>query len=450
MAHVEESGSNDVPVSASGVLWSPGYRSYALILLMLIYTINFVDRQIVNILAEPIKHEFDLADWQIGLLGGLAFALFYVTLALPIARYAERGNRAMIISVSVAVWSVCTALCGFATSYTQLLLARIGVGVGEAGCSPAAHSLISESVPRERRAASLAFYQLGSPLGGLLGLAVGGLVASAFGWRAAFLIVGIPGIVFAVVTILTLRDPRKKAALSGVTASKQIPLSEAMAILRKKRSYWLVCFASGVKGIIGYGQGIFIASFFLRNHADALATLSAEYGLKPIGLVGIAVGLANGIGGLIGTYWGGIVTDRFARGSPAGYVTVPAIGSLVVIPFTAAMILAPSLAWALMFFLLQSLFAAVWPGAVYAVCQGVVPANMRATASAIQLFIGNLTGLCIGPLAVGLLSDFFSGPMGMGPAEGIAWSLFWTSLVGLLAFYLFWRARLYIAEDMEG
>ena len=162
-------------------------RRYALTVLLVIYILNFLDRQVVNILAEPIKLELGLADWQVGVLTGLAFALFYTFLGLPIARLAERGNRVKIISVAVAIWSLFTMACGLATNFVQLLLARIGVGVGEAGCTPPAHSLISDYAPKEKRASALAFYSLGIPLGSLAGMALGGLIADAYGWRAAFL-----------------------------------------------------------------------------------------------------------------------------------------------------------------------------------------------------------------------------------------------------------------------
>ena len=429
-------------------VFSVAYRRYAMALLLVIYTINFIDRQIVQILAEPIKHEFHLADWQIGLLSGFAFALFYATLGLPIARLAERANRPRIIAVAVAVWSGCTALCGLSSSFGMLLLARIGVGVGEAGCSPPGHSLICDTVPREKRASALAFYQLGVPLGALLGLVIGGVVASAYGWRAAFMLVGAPGLAFALLAALTLREPRLHAAARGTKAP--VPsFRQAMAVLRGKKSYWLVCLAAGVKGVIGYGQGIFIASFFLRNHGDSLAEMAARYGLKPLALVGITIGIASGIGGLIGTYGGGVVTDRLVRRSARGYVTFPAIASLIVVPLSAAMVMVGSPLVAMGLYFLQAMFAAVWPGPVYAVCQGVVPANMRATSSAIQLFIGNITGLCMGPLAIGLLSDFFAGPMALGPGEGIRWALFCCSLMGFVAFALFWRARLYIEDELE-
>ena len=198
--------------------FSAAYTRYAMFLLLGIYIVNFLDRSVVNILAEPIKQELHLADWQLGMMSGLAFALFYTVLGIPIARLAERSNRPIIIGTATAVWSGFTMLSGTASSFIQLIAYRIGVGVGEAGCTPPAHSLIADYVPKERRASALAFYSMGTPLGGLLGLVMGGLVADAYGWRAAFLVAGLPGIVFALLTWFTLKEPRK-AAISAIRRS---------------------------------------------------------------------------------------------------------------------------------------------------------------------------------------------------------------------------------------
>ena len=198
---------------------SEGYRRYAIGLLFFVYVFNFIDRQIVTILAEPIKQDLGLADWQLGLMTGTAFAVFYCTLGIPIARYAERGNRPWIIGLSLAAWSGFTALCGLAQNFWQLVAARIGVGVGEAGCTPPAHSLIADYTPREKRASAMALYSMGNPVGALIGVVVGGLVADAYGWRTAFRLVGAPGVVFAVIVIATLFEPRAKMAAAAARAS---------------------------------------------------------------------------------------------------------------------------------------------------------------------------------------------------------------------------------------
>jgi len=333
----------------------------------------------------------------------------------------------------------------------MLLLARIGVGVGEAGCSPPAHSLICDTVPREKRASALAIYQLGIPLGSLLGMVIGGVMASEFGWRAAFLVVGIPGILLSLVVILSLREPRLSmvsAPSAAAPAQEYRSFADALRYLRTKPSYWYACFASGVKAIFGFGMGVFIASFFLRNYSAEMAALGERLSLQPVGVAGIAIGLAMGIGGLIGTWGGGQVTDWLARRTVKAYALTPAYSSLIVVPVYIAMILVDSFEIALALFFVQAIFSAVWPGPVYAICQGVVPPNLRATSSSIQLLIGNLTGLSLGPLAVGIISDVLAGPMAMGPAQGIRWALLSISAIGLLGAFLFFRAARTLERDL--
>ncbi len=434
---------------------SAGYRGYAMGLLLLIYVMNFVDRQVVNILAEPIKRELGLLDWQVGAMSGLAFAVFYTVLGLPIARLAERGHRPFIIAGALAVWSLFTALCGFAQNFVQLLLARIGVGVGEAGCTPPAHSLIVDYVPKEKRASALAFYSMGTPLGSLVGMALGGLIADEYGWRAAFIVCGIPGVILAVIAALTLVEPRIRAAAADIRARSEAmrqerPFVAALATLKRKRTFWLVSFAASIKAFIGYGQAPFAASFFYRVHGEEVAALAASFGLGVGGFLGLALGLMGGIGGAIGAYLGGVIADRYGGRDYRAYVSVPAIASLAVIPLYAVAILSPSATFALGCLLFGSILGTLWYGPVYATAQTIVPPHMRATASAILLFIINLIGLGLGPLAVGAASDFFAISLGLGEAEGVRYALLASAFVGLLAATLFWIARKTIREEMEG
>lgn len=407
---------------------SPGYRSYAMGLLLVIYVMNFVDRQVVNILAEPIKRELGLLDWQLGAMSGLAFALFYTVLGLPIARLAERGHRPYIIGVALAVWSGFTALCGLAQNFTQLLLARIGVGVGEAGCTPPAHSLITDYVPKERRASALAFYSMGTPLGSLVGMGLGGVIADAYGWRMAFIVCGIPGIVLAIIAVLTLVEPRIRQTAAELKQRAQAmrdakPFKAALATLKRKRTFWLVSFAAAIKAFIGYGQAPFAASFFYRNHSEEIASLATMFGLQSGGFLGLALGLMGGIGGAIGAFLGGVIADKYGARDYRAYVSVPAIASLAVIPIYVMAILSPFATFALGSLLIGSVLGTLWYGPVYATAQTIVPPHMRATASAVLLFIINLIGLGLGPLAVGALSDMFAITLGMGEAEGVRWAL---------------------------
>jgi MFS family permease len=353
------------------------------------------------------------------------------------------------------VWSGFTALSGLAQNFVQLLLARVGVGVGEAGCTPPAHSLITDYVPKEKRASALAFYAMGTPLGSLVGMALGGLIADAYGWRMAFVVCGIPGVVLAIVAGLTLVEPRLRQAADELKARAQQmrdakPFRDALAALRKKTTFWLIAFAAAIKAFIGYGQAPFAASLFYRNHAEETAALAAQFGLQSGGFLGLALGLMAGIGGAIGVYIGGMIADRFGGRDYRAYVSVPAIASVAIIPIYIAGILSPSATFALACLFFGSILGALWYGPVYATAQTIVKPHMRATAAAVLLFIINLIGLGLGPLAVGAVSDVFAMQFGLGEAEGVRYALLVSSLAGLAAAALFWAARATIRGEMEG
>jgi len=428
---------------------SPAYRRYALTVLLIIYFLNFLDRQIVAILAEPIKNELHLADWQLGVMTGLAFALFYTVLGIPIARYAETGHRPRIIAVAAGLWSLFTIACGFAQNFVQLVACRIGVGIGEAGCTPPAHSLITDYTPREKRASALAFYALGTPLGGLLGLALGGMIADAYGWRTAFLFAGVPGLLMALVAWTTLREPRRQlhADLAALKASRP-DFKTAMAEIRGKRTFWLIAFAAAIKAFIGYGAAAFLAPFFFRNHAAELAQIADSFGLGVTGFLGVALGIVLGLTGAVGTYLGGYLADKYGARDLRAYVSIPAISTLLGIPFYIAGLLADSAVAALILFAFPPILNTLWYGPGYAAVQGLVRPQTRATATAVLLFIINLIGLGLGPLGVGAVSDFISGSMGPGSAEGVRWSLMIFILFGAVASGLFWLARSSIREEM--
>lgn len=429
-----------------------GYRSYAMGLLLVIYVLNFVDRQVINILAEPIKNELGLLDWQLGAMSGLAFAVFYTLLGLPIARYAEHGNRPYIIAVALALWSAFTAVCGLAQNFVQLVFARIGVGIGEAGCTPPAHSLITDYVPKEKRASALAFYSMGTPLGALVGMGLGGVIADEYGWRWAFIVCGLPGLVLAVIVAMTLVEPRIKQVLGDArrVAAKGATFADALKVLTRKRTFWLVAFAAAIKAFIGYGHAPFTASFFLRNHKPEIAELAAFFGLQSQGFLGLALGIVGGLGGAFGAFVGGQIADKYGGRDLRAYVSVPAVAAFLTIPVYILAITFPTAWVAISILTINAILGTLWYGPVYATAQSIAPAHMRATASAIMLFIINLVGLGLGPLFVGLLSDWFAIGMGMGAAEGVRWALITSALTGFGAVALFWMARRTIREEMEG
>jgi len=438
----------DTGATAPRPLAFPGY---AIALLFVIYTLNFLDRQIINILAEPIKHDLGLADWQLGAMTGLAFALFYTTLGLPIARLADRHHRGKIIAISLLIWSGFTALCGLAGNFVQLLLFRIGVGMGEAGCSPAAQSLISDIAAKEQRARALSLYAMGIPIGSLLGMVIGGVAVDIWGWRHALMFVGAPGVLVAVLALFTLRDPRAdKRASDARTATApgadEVPtLREAARELASKPSFWWISVGTALTSFVGYGHQTFFASFFLRNHKAELAAFADALGLGVTGLLGIALGLVLGVGGSLGTYIGGIATDRFIRRGPEVYAYVPAIGAALAIPFFIVAFLLPSGLWAMLLLFVPTIFKNMWYGPVFSSIQSVVHQRSRATATAVFLFILNALGLGLGPISIGFVSDLLS--KSLGEAEGLRWAMITLTLFSLLAVACFWQARKSIARD---
>ena len=421
--------------------YSKAYTRYAMWLLLGVYIVNFVDRSIINILAEPIKQELNLADWQLGLMSGLAFAILYTFLGIPVARLAERSHRPRIIAAAAVTWSGFTVLCAFAGNFWQLLLFRVGVGVGQSGCTPPAHSLIVDYHPIEKRASAIAFYSLGT----LLGLVMGGLVYDAFGWRVSFMVAGSPGLLFAVLAFFTLKEPRRRLAQHATTvAAASSTFGQTMAYLAKTPTFWFVAFGAT---IFNFGGGVaFTASFFLRNHTAEMNLLAQGLGLKAVGFLGLAIGLTN-VGGALGIWLGGWITDRFGTRDLRNYIVAPAIAALLIIPVRLTIYTVDSALVALSFLAVSAFLGGFWWGPVFSVGQSVVPSHMRATSAAIILFTINLLGAGMGPLVLGLLSDYFNHGLGMGPAEGVRWALIASVVTGLGAFISFWMARRTIRQD---
>ncbi len=424
-----------------------GQRTYVLLVLTLIYTLAFVDRQIINILAEPIKHELHLADWQMGALAGFAFAMLYTVVGLPIARYSEYGNRSRIISAALLVWSGFTALSGLAGNFAHLLLARIGVGVGEAGCVPPSHSLITDITPREKRASALAIFSAGVPLGSLVGLGVGGLVAHAYGWRTAFFLCGIPGIALALLVLLTIRDPRMQAAKDAATPAKDVPtLWQTFSMLRKQRSFlWLTAGASMVS-FTAFAHQTFYASFYLRNHGADLESLAASLGVGgALGVLGLCLGLIVGLAGTCGSVIGGRLADRFGATDAGGYMIVPIWSNLLAVPFLVAVFAVPDGRMSLLLLLIPTFFKLMWFGPVFAGVQSLVAPGTRATAVALFLFVVNIVGLGLGPVFMGALSDVLG--HAMGPAEGLRVALIVLSVQLVVPAFCFARARRTLSQE---
>lgn len=439
----------DESIPTDQTLPSPAYARYAIGLLMIVYMLSFLDRQVMSILAEPIKRDLGLADWQIGAVSGLAFALFYTLVGIPVARFSERGHRPYIIASAISVWSGFTILCGFAQSFTHLALARFGVGTGEAGCTPPALSLIADYVPRQRRSSAVAVYMAGAPAGALLGMVLGGVVASHWGWRTAFLVAGAPGLLIAVLVALTLLEPRLKARAATISVpqpDKQTFLA-TLKVLNAKPTYRLIVAAVTMKAFIQYSVHAFLGSFFFRNHALELADTASAYGLKPVGFLGIALGLILGLSGIAGSILGGKFADHFARRDIRAHMTIPAIAVLVGTPFYIAAFMVDWLPLALALLLIPGTLNAMYYGPAYAIVQGLVQPSMRATATAVLLFVISLVGLGFGPLVIGLVSDVLAG-QGLGEADGIKWALTLCVLVAVPAAICFLAARKTLQADL--
>ena len=409
--------------------------------LLLVYILNFLDRQIVNILAEPIKRDLGLSDTQLGLLAGPAFAVFYAVLGIPIARYADntRTNRVWLISLCLAVWSAMTAVCGVAQNFLQLALARIGVGVGEAGCTPAAHSLIADSVPPEKRSSAIAFFGLGIPIGGLLGLIIGGVVNDQYGWRAALMLVGAPGILLACVLPFLIRDPRrcedsahfKKATSSAKTA---LSIMDAAREVFASKAYLYVFIAASFTAFLSYGKGLWTISFFIRSHG--LSTTEA----------GLAMAVALGVSGIAGTWLGGKVADVFGKHDKRHILTLPAIGMAVAAPILFAGYYAEDWRIAVALLIVPTMLNAAYYGPADGCVQGLVRPEARAIAASLVVFGQNLIGLGMGPLLFGVLSDWLQ-PIAGG--ESVRWVLYGAAWLGLIPAFFFWRASLRLNDELK-
>lgn len=408
-------------------------------ILLIVYIFNFIDRQIVNILAEPIALDLGLSDTQIGLMTGLAFALFYTALGLPIARYADRPttNRPRLIAIALATWSAMTALCGMANNFVQLLLARIGVGVGEAGCTPPAHSLISDIVPAERRSSALAFYALGIPIGTLLGMMIGGFLADWVGWRRAFLIVGLPGIALALVVHFMLRDPRQRLAGADEAQAAPEPSVSTWVAVRSvmgSRAFVLLLAAGSTAAFLAYGKTTWTTIFFQRTHE-----------MTP-GEVGFWFGVINGAAGIFGTWFGGWLADRFGAKNRRHVLTAPAIGMAVAAPIAFFAYQASTWQVALVLLAVPTLCNSLYYGPTYSAAQGLVPLRARAIAAAMVLFFQNLIGLGLGPLFFGVLSDLLQPTYG---EESVRYVLYGAAFLGLIPAFFFWRCSLRLDEELD-
>lgn len=418
------------------VVITPAYRTYALVLLTVVYTANYVDRQILSILLEPIKVDLSLSDTQLGLLF-TTFGIFYATLGLPIAMLADRTNRRNVITAAMTIFSGMTAACYFVTSFWQLMVARILVGVGEAGSSPPSHSMIADMYEPKTRATALAIFSLGVNIGIFIGFLVGGYVAAWYGWRVAFLVVGLPGLALAVLVRLTLKEPPRghsEGRVSGGDAENAPTIGEVLRFLLSQPSFRHIAIGATLVSFVGYGAVAWLPPFLIRSHGMS------------VGDVGLALSLIIGISGGLGTFGAGVLADRLGQKDVRWYMWVIAIAGAATFPFGFAVYLVDDLSLALGLFIVPAAAGSLYLGPSLAMTQGLARLKMRAAASALLLFILNIIGLGLGPQAVGIVSDLLEPSYG---AESLRYALLAMTPLGLWGALHFLLAAKSLSSDLE-
>lgn len=405
-----------------------------MVLLTIVYMFNFIDRQILSILLPAIRLEFGVSDTILGFLTGTAFALFYVTLGIPIARLADRTNRRNLVAWAVAIWSGMTALSGLVMNIWQLTLARIGVGVGEAGFSPPAHSMISDYYPPEQRSTAMGFFTLGISAGIMFAYIAGGWVAQNIGWREAFYIVGIPGLLLALLVRFTVVEPERGASEQRVDSGNQPSMLEVFRFLLSRKSFVHLGVGAGLSAFVGYSVINFFPSFVIRSFGMGLANLGFW--------LGIIVGLAGGLGFFLGGY----LADRLGKTGRARSFRFLAFAMLVAAACNASVFLAPSARWCLALLVVPTIISNFYLAPVLAQAQSLVSLRMRSVTSALVLLLINTIGLALGPLVTGIMSDLLDPTFGQ---ESMRYSLLIVSLVMLpWAGYHYFRAGATIEQDL--
>lgn len=415
-------------------LFSKNYKWYVLFVLTVVGTLNYFDRQLIVILQEPIKGELGLSDTQLGLMTGLAFAIFYCLVGIPIARYADKNNRRNVVGISLAIWSFMTAITGFVQNFTQMLLMRIGVGVGEAGSSPSSQALISDYFPEEERPIAFAIFATSVYFGLFLGFSMGGFLESTVGWRNAFIYLGFPGILFAVFLFWTLKEPPKGYSETTVIQESSLNLKDSINYLLARKTYVYILFASGLHSFVGYAFANWIPSFFIRVHGMDVME------------VGIFLAISVGIGGGIGAFSGGFIVKKLIKRDIRWYMWIGIVSIIVTIPFSMYTLFTDNKMGAILCYFIPNVLFSLNMGALLTVTQGVVGVKMRAMSSAVYYFVLNLIGLGLGPLFVGALSDYLGPIYG---TESLRYALFIVTIIYLFCMYFYWKAGEHIEVDMQ-
>src|SRR5210317_1083573 len=424
------------------------YKAWVLFMLLVVYIFNFIDRQIIGILAVPIQAELALSDTQLSLMGGIAFALFYTVLGIPIAWLADRKNRTFIITIALMIWSAMTALCGLAQNFVQLFLARLGVGVGEAGGVAPSYSLISDYFPSNQRSRALGIYAFAIPIGSALGMLIGGVLTNLIGWRLTFIVVGILGLAIAPLFKLTVKEPKRGKYDSTTSDITAVPFSTVIQILKTKKSFWFLSLGGASASMMTYGLLFWFPSFLVRSFNAELVTFFSwlpSFMLptdpSPVLFVSYFYGLILLVGGIAGIWLGAVVSDKLGETDKTIYGRAPAYSFIATIPFFLIGILSNSLIIVFFSFMIIQALSFVMMGPLVSSLQHIVGPNMRATTSAIALFINNLVGIGLGNLLIGILSDVLSAQFA---EEALRYSIASGVIFYLVAAILFLFAARYL------
>jgi predicted MFS family arabinose efflux permease len=414
--------------------FTSGYRTFVLVMLTLVYVVNYLDRQILGILIKQIKAEFHLTGLEVGVLSGPAFAIIYATLGVPIAILADRTNRRNIVSASMAVFSLMTVVCSYAGNFWHLFLGRLGTGIGEAGTGPSINSILVDLYPPEKRATALSFYTAGLNVGLLIAFFGGGWIAQHYGWRNAFLAAGIPGLLLALLVQFTVREPRRGLAEHAKDSAAPSGLFAVVRFLIKQRSFRWMAVGAAFSSFGGYAAITFVPLFLAYSH-----------GMKEAE-IGFVLALLTGVFGAAGTYLAGVFADRYAVRDVRWYLYVPIIATFIALPFVPVFYLAANKYVSLAAGIMPALVGAAYVGPAYAVAQSLVPVRMRARTVAILLFVLNFIGYGFGPPVVGKISDLFEPYVG---TDSYRYAMLCTIITALFGAFCYWRATRTLKADLE-
>lgn len=415
-------------------MFSTAYKRYALGMLTAVYALNLVDRGVMSVLLQPIKEDLHLSDTQLGMVTGVAFALFYATMGVPIARWADRSNRVTITSIAIGLWGLTVMACMLVTNYFHLVLARIAAAIGESGCKPPTYSLVGDYFREPAsRTRAMSIYIAAGPLSALISFSMAGWLNEIYGWRLTFFLIGIPGLILAILVKLTLVEPRETRERVVQTPPPAPPMRSVLGVLWHQQSCRHLCIALVLLYTMSQGLNPWFAAFMIRSHGMGTAEL------------GLLMGLIFGLSGIAGLLLGGYVSSRWFSGNERDQMRLCAYTVAAVVPFFVAFLLVPHKYMALAALVPLVMILSSFLGPVYTLMQRLVPDEMRATVLAVVMLLSNLIGMGIGPQMVGVLSDLFKPTLGV---DSLRYAMLAVSFVAVWSGYHFWRVGQTVAGDL--